>query len=158
MCPCARVSVSVCVSVCVLVCACPHRQRVVPAAVRDLAADVLLRAVQPVVPVQVVGVDVRLGGGEAHAAGVALDARVELRHHALVAPVCEEDTRTHMLEHIQGGVCCGGDYKDLLSAIVFCPTSIIDNSFHHFYMELFAILSLWFPLVVRYDQGNLRLY
>lgn len=64
-----------------------YREAVVPAAVRDLLADVLLRAVLPVVPVQVVGVDVGLGGGEAHAARVALDARVQLGHHAVMPPV-----------------------------------------------------------------------
>ena len=59
---------------------------------RDLAAHVLLRAVQAVVPVQVVGVGV--GRGEAHATGVALGAHVQPGHHALVAPVCEENTHT----------------------------------------------------------------
>lgn len=53
---------------------------------RDLLADVLLGAVLPVVPVQVVGVDVRLRGGESHAARVALDARVQLGHHTVVPP------------------------------------------------------------------------
>ena len=96
----ALASQFVCVRACVPVRGPPYRQRVVPPAVGDLAADVLLRAVQPVVPVQVVGVDVRLGGGEAHAAGVALDAREELRHHALIAPVGEENP--YRLEHIQG--------------------------------------------------------
>lgn len=63
-----------------------YREAVVPAAVGDLLADVFLGTVQPVVPVQVVSVDVCLRGGETHAAGVTLDPCVQLSHHAVIAP------------------------------------------------------------------------
>lgn len=49
-----------------------HPEAVIPAAVRDLLAGDLPSVVLPEVPVQVVGVHVGLGGGEAHAAQTAL--------------------------------------------------------------------------------------
>lgn len=51
---------------------CSYPESVVPAPVRDLLAGDLPSVVLSEVPVQVVGVHVRLGSGEPHAAQTAL--------------------------------------------------------------------------------------
>lgn len=63
-----------------------HREAVVPAAVCDLLTGHLPGVVLSEVPVEVVGVHVGLSSGEPHAAQAALVPRVQLGHHALVAP------------------------------------------------------------------------
>lgn len=80
-----------------------YRQTVVPAAVCDFPADVLLRAVLPVVPIQVIGVNIGLRGGEAHAAGVTLDPGVELHDDAFVSPVRRDKRRRRLDRGIAHG-------------------------------------------------------